>query len=152
MHLPAHDFSIANTPMPAWSMCQLINPGWLYILRNGELLKIGKTTRPMRRFREAQTWLPDGEVIGMKPFWCIHKFERTLLCGIANHWYQGEWHKFPDSTWSEFLIDGFRMFDDHDRNKNTVDFGYWIGGSGMGEVIMEQNRRRISLRRWQREA
>ena len=38
------------------------------------------------------------------------------------------------------------------ENKNTVDFGYWIGGSGMGELIMEQNRRRISLRQWQREA
>lgn len=152
MSLLASDFPILNTPLPAWVTWQPANPGWLYILRNGDLLKIGKTTNPMRRLRQAQTWLPDGEVIGMKPFWFIHDFERTLLCGIANHWYGGEWHKFPDATWSEFLIDGFRLFDDHDRNKNTVDFSYWIGGSGMGEVIAEQNRRRISLRRWQREA
>jgi hypothetical protein len=46
----------------------------------------------------------------------------------------------------------FEAFDDRDRNKNSVDFGYWIGGSGMGEVIMEQNHRRISLRGWQRVA
>jgi hypothetical protein len=152
MRLPAANLSIANSPLPPWVTCQPVNPGWLYILSTGELLKIGKTTNPMRRLRQAQTWLPDGEVIGMKPFWFIHEFERTLLCGIANHWYRGEWHKFPDTTWSDFLIDGFRMFDDHDRNKNTVDFGYWIGSSGMDELIVEQNHRRISLRRWQREA
>jgi hypothetical protein len=151
LRLPAHDFSIANTPLPAWTVCEPINPGWLYILKNGDLLKIGKTTDPLRRLRQAQTWLPDGEVIGMKPFWCIHEFERTLLCGIANFWYEGEWHKFPDETWSNFLIEGFRMFDDHDRNRNTVDFGYWIGSSGMAELVVEQNHRRISLRRWQHE-
>jgi hypothetical protein len=43
------------------------------------------------------------------------------------------------------------MFSDHDRNKNTFEFNYWIGGSGMGEVVMEQNHRRITLRRFQRE-
>ena len=37
-----------------------------------------------------QTWLPDGEVIGIKPFWCISEFERTILCGIANFWHEGE--------------------------------------------------------------
>ncbi len=147
-----HDFSIANSPMPGWTRFPQIDPGWLYILRNGDLLKIGKTTDPKRRLKAASTWLPDGDVVGMKPFWCIHEFERTLLCGVANFWHHGEWHRFPDPSWSDFLTTGFKMFDDHDRNENTVDFNYWIGGSGMGEVVMEQNRRRISLRRWQREA
>jgi hypothetical protein len=116
------------------------------------LFKVGKTIRPGRRIREARTWLPDGEIIGIKPFWNIDKFERTLLCGLASFWHEGEWHRFPDEGWSACLVEGFRQFDDHDRNKNTVDFGYWIGGSGMGELVMEQNRRRISLRRWQQEA
>jgi hypothetical protein len=147
-----HDFAIANTPFPLWTRCQPVNPGWLYILRSGSLFKVGKTTNPRRRIRQAQTWLPDGEVIGIKPFWRIHEFERILLCGIANFWHKGEWHQFPDETWSDFLTTGFRMFDNHDRNKNTVDFGYWIGSSGMGELIVEQNSRRISLRRWQHEA
>lgn len=64
---------------------------------------------------------------------------------------EGEWHQFPDETYSDFLVTGFEMFDDHDRAKNTVDFGYWINGSGMAEVIAEQHHRRMSLRRWQRE-
>jgi hypothetical protein len=149
---PGHDFSILNSPLPGWTACQPVDPGWLYILRADTLFKIGKTTNPRRRLREAQTWLPDGEVVGMKPFWTIHQFERTLLCGIANAWHEGEWHRFPDASWSDPLIEGFRQFDDHDRNKNTVDFGYWIGSSGMGELIAEQNYRRISLRRWQQEA
>jgi hypothetical protein len=145
------DFSIKDSQLPWWTMCHPIDPGWLYILRHRDLLKIGKTTDPNRRLREARTWLPDGEVIGIKPFWNIHEFERTLLCGIANFWHEGEWHRFPDDSWSDFLTDGFRIFDNHDRSKNTVDFNYWIGGSGMGEVIMEQNHRRISLSRFQRE-
>ncbi len=149
---PAHNFSIANTPLPHWTRCQPVDPGWLYILKNGDLFKVGKTKQPKRRLREATTWLPDGEVVGIKPFWSIHSFERTLLCGIASCWHEGEWHRFPDESWSNALTDGFCLFDDHDRNKNTADFNYWIGGSGMGELVMEQNRRRNSLRQWQREA
>jgi hypothetical protein len=96
--------------------------------------------------------LPEGELIGFKPFWNIHDFERTVLCGIANFWIDGEWHRFPDNTWSDAFVQDFQLFDNHDRNKNTVDFSYWIGSSGMGELIMEQNYRRISLRRWQQQA
>lgn len=147
-----HDFSVVNTPLPAWTRCRPIDPGWLYIFKNTNLFKIGKTTHPERRLKEARTWLPDGEVIGIKPFWNIHTYERTLLCGIASFWYHGEWHCFPDESHSDFLVDGFRMFDNRDRNKNTVDFGYWISGSGMAELITEQNHRRISLRQWQRKA
>lgn len=147
-----HVFFITDTPLPGWTKCRPVNPGWLYVLKNCDLLKVGKTTKPGRRIREARTWLPDGEVIGIKPFWNIHNFERTLLCGLANFWHEGEWHRFPDESFSAFFIDGFRQFDDHDRNRNTVDFSYWIGGSGMGELVMEQNRRRISLRGWQQEA
>ncbi len=151
MLFQSNDFSIKDSPLPWWTMCKEIDPGWLYILRNGDLFKVGKTTHPKRRLREARTWLPTGEVIGIKPFWHVHEFERTLLCGIANFWHEGEWHRFPDESWSDVLTEGFRIFDDHDRSKNTVDFSYWIGGSGMGEVIMEQNHRRVSLRRFQRD-
>lgn len=149
MLVHSSDFSIKDSILPSWTRCRPIDPGWLYILKNGDLLKVGKTTNPKRRLREMQTWLPDGEVVGIKPFWHMHEFERTLLCGIANFWHEGEWHRFPGESWSHSLTDEFRIFDDHDRGKNTVDFGYWIGGSGMGELIMEQNYRRISLRRFQ---
>jgi hypothetical protein len=146
-----HDFSIRNTALPPWFKRELTDPGWLYLLKHGSLLKVGKTTDPKRRLREASTWLPDGEIVGMKPFWTIHEFERTLLCGIANYWHHGEWHQFLDEQTSNFLVRGFQMFDNHDRNKNTFEFNYWIGGSGMGEVVMEQNHRRVSLRRFQRQ-
>ena len=122
------------------------------MIENSDLVKVGKTTQPARRLREAQTWLPTGVLVGMKPFWDVHSLERTLLCGLANCWVEGEWHQFPNAEICQNLLDDFRRFDDHDRNRNSVDFSYWIGRSGMGEVIMEQNYRRISLRRWQREA
>ena len=128
------------------------DPGWLYIVRNADLLKVGKTIDPKRRlFREARTWLPDMELIGVKPFWNIHDLERLLHCGLAQFWYSGEWHKFPDGDCSEFLITGFREFYDDDRDMNSVDFIYWFNSSGMGELVMEQNHRQISLRKWQRE-
>ena len=38
------------------------------------------------------------ELIGVKPFWNIGALERQLHSGIANYWYAGEWHKFPDDT------------------------------------------------------
>lgn len=147
-----HDFSITNTPLPMWSRVVQADGGWLYMILNGDLLKVGKTTQPARRLREAQTWLPNGELIGIKPFWDVHMAERTLLCGLANCWVEGEWHRFPDQEMYDNVFSDFRMFDDHDRNRNSVDFHYWIGSSGTGEVIMAQNHRGVSLRQWQREA
>ena len=42
--------------------------GWLYLMKSGDLFKIGKTKNPKRRIRDAQTWIPDIEIIAMKPF------------------------------------------------------------------------------------
>lgn len=83
MQILSSDFSIRNTPLPSWCLCPQVDAGWLYILRNNDLLKIGKTKNPKRRLREACTWLPDGELVGVEPFWCIHEFERTLLRTIG---------------------------------------------------------------------
>jgi hypothetical protein len=147
------DFTVVNTPLPHWANFRLGDPGWLYILKNGDLLKVGKTKDPKRRlYREARTWLPNAELVGVKPFWNIHDLERILHCGLANAWYSGEWHRFSDDSYSHFLTDGFCRFDDHDRNRNNVEFGYWINSSGMVELIAERRRRRLSLRKWQREA
>lgn len=146
------DFSIVNSLMPVWTSCRQVDPGWLYILRSQDLLKVGRTTDPRRRLREARTWLPDVVVEGVKPFWHVREFERTLLCGLAQFWHRGEWHFSRVLDDLNFVVEGFQMFDDHDRARNTVDFSYWIGGSGMGELACEQNSRQISLRQWQREA
>ncbi len=129
-----------------------LDPGWLYIVKNGPLFKIGKSINPTRRLlRDARTWLPDLELIGVKPFWKISALERQLHSGLANYWYAGEWYQFPDDTYG-WLFEDFRGFYDEDRDMNSVDFIHWINGSGMCELIMEQNNRRISLRQWQREA
>jgi Meiotically up-regulated gene 113 len=126
--------------------------GWLYIIKNASLFKIGSTTNPARRLsKDARTWLPDLELVGVKPFWNVRSLEGTLHCGLANFWYSGEWHQFPDETY-DWLFDDFQKFHDEDRNKNSRDFHYWINGSGMAELIVEQNHRKISLRKWQREA
>src|ERR1700690_3768476 len=123
-----------------------LDPGWLYIVRNREIFKIGKSTNPNRRlFKDARTWLPDMELIGVKPFWNIGELERQLHSGLANFWYSGEWHKFPDNTY-DWLFEDFRGFYDEDRDMNSVDFIYWINSSGMAELIMELNNREISLR------
>jgi hypothetical protein len=124
-------------------------PGWLYVIKNADLFKIGKTTNPKRRLlNEARTWLPDMELVGVKPFWNISALERFLLCGAAPHWYAGEWHCFPDSTW-DFFFEDFSGFYDDDRDMNSVDFIYWVNGSGLSEVIAEQNHQKVSLRTFQ---
>ena len=83
-------------------------------------------------------------LIGVKPFWNISALERELHSGLANFWYAGEWHQFPDNTY-DWLLEDFRGFYDDDRDMNSVDFIYWINSSGMAELIMEQNSRQISL-------
>jgi hypothetical protein len=146
-----HDFSVTSASLPGCFPNRRVAPGWPYIFEHNSLFKIGKTTNPKRRLREAQTWIPFATLIGVKPFWDIHRFELTLLCGLAVNWTEGEWHGFESEEHSEFLVEGFRIFDDHDRDENTYEFGYWIRGSGMAEVIAEFNSRRGSLRKFQRD-
>jgi len=127
------------------------DPGYLYILEQGRRFKIGKTKNPKRRIRDAKTWIPDIKVIGVKPFWGVSRLERLLHCGIAQFWIGGEWFEFPDDTY-DFLYEGFDEFHDGpdslDRDWNSVDFIYWFNGSGMGELVLEQNHRKLSLSSW----
>ena len=127
------------------------DPGWVYIIKNGELLKVGKTKNPRRRvFGEAKTWLPELEIIGIKPFWNIGHVERMLHEGLAQFWYAGEWFHFPKNYNYEFLTEEFRGFYDDDRDSNSVDFIYWFNSSGMGEVARERYSQKLSLRQWKR--
>jgi hypothetical protein len=128
-----------------------LDPGWLYILKNNCRFKIGKTTNPKRRLSAAKTWLPDVEIIGVKPFWNISELERQLLSGLAQFWVSGEWYELPDDSY-DHLLEDFQGFYDEDRDMNSVDFIYWINSSGMSELITEHYRRKISLRKWQRDA
>jgi len=79
----------------------------------------------------------------------VGALERQLHSGLAQFWCSGEW--FLDDTYENFFGE-FQEFYDEDRDMNSVDFIYWINRSGMSELIMEQGHRKISLRRWQREA
>ncbi len=125
------------------------DPGWVYIIRTGELLKVGKTKNPRRRlFGEAKTWLPELEIIGVKPFWNFGYVERMLHEGLAQFWHAGEWFRFPKNYDYEFLTEGFREFYDDDRDLNSVDFIYWFNSSGMDESSIERHSHKLSLRQW----
>jgi len=125
--------------------------GWIYILKNGHLLKIGKTKNPQKRILTAKTWLPDIEIIGIKPFWNISRLERCLHVALCRYWYSGEWFKVTYRHDYQLLIDGFLEFYDDDRDMNSVDFIYWFNSSGFSDFTIEQSRQRLSLPRWQRQ-
>ncbi len=75
-----------------------IDPGWVYLVKNGELLKLGKTKNPKKRLEcDAKTWLPDMEIIAVKPFWGMSFVERRLHTALADYWYDGEWYKIEDA-------------------------------------------------------
>ncbi len=128
------------------------DPGWIYVIKNGDLVKVGKSTNPRRRiFRQAKTWLPDLEVIGIKPFWNISETERFIHEGLTQYWYDREWFWFDGDDFGVQFMNDFRGFYDKDRDKNSVDFIYWLNGSGMSELAMERRRQRLSLPKWFRQ-
>ena len=128
------------------------DPGSIYVFRDRNRLKIGKTTRPIaQRVRAARTWAPDAELLGERPFWNISRIERHLHCGFAQGWYAGEWFEFQDKSIEHVLLDGFLQFSDTNRDMNSVDFIYWMNSDGMSELIMDRNRSGLSLRRFQRD-
>ena len=125
-----------------------IDPGWIYIFKNADLLKVGKTNDPSRRIREARTWLPDMQIVGVKPFWNVSHLERTLHEGCASFWHAGEWFRVDDPNDYELLIEGFSEFYDEDRDMNSVDFIYWWNSSGFAEFSIERCRQNMSLKKW----
>ena len=127
-----------------------LDPGWIYVVAAGPLLKVGRTKHPDRRLsREAKTWLPDLEIIGVKPFWNIGRLEYSLHSALADHWYKGEWHKFEDTYWRNFFVEAFCEFSDTDRDINSVNFAYWMSGTNYAERVGMHCHKRMSLRKWQ---
>ena len=127
------------------------DPGYLYYFEHNGRYKIGKTTNPESRLRAARTWLPDINVIGIKPFWNVSDKERLLHVGLASYWSEGEWFGPIEEELKAVLIDDFIAFSDTDINNNSVNFIYWFNGSGMGEFVMEQNYQRKYTRKFQRD-
>lgn len=116
---------------------QRTHPGWIYVIQHQELIKVGKTKNPKKRFSGAMTWLPDMLVFGCKPFWNYAFVERSLHVGLSNYWYDREWFKIDDGFRDEFLQE-FDAFSDENRDTNSVNFIYWMNGSGMSELCHEQ--------------
>jgi hypothetical protein len=125
--------------------------GWLYILRDGTSLKIGKTLNFANRIKAARTWIPQIGVVGVKPFWHINHIERTLHIALTDYWAKGEWFDFGDDEFKEYFLETFAEFCDDDINRNSVDFIYWMNSSGMSEFTLEHSRRSVSLPEWRRQ-
>lgn len=130
---------------------EAVQPGFVYVIEHGGKYKIGSSAGRRSRLRQAKTWLPDLKVIGVKPFWKFKQKERLLHVGNAMSWYDGEWFVPYDEHFQSYFVDEFTAFSDTDINKNSVNFVYWYNGSGMAEFCIEQNRQRMSLRRFQRQ-
>lgn len=144
-------FKDVGTVMPVWQI-RRVDPGYLYIIENHGRYKIGKTTRAEKRLRAAKTWLPDMTLIGFKPFWGVSHHERRLHAGFASYWYSREWFDFEgDDSARDLLLDGFTAFRDDDPDRNSVDFIYWFNGDGMVEFLIEMDRQKLSLSKFQKQ-
>lgn len=121
------------------------DPGYIYIVEDRGRYKIGKSKDGTARLKAAKTWLPDMNVIGVKPFWNISELERRLHTGFGQNWYQGEWFQFAYENDRELLTGGFLEFSDTDRDWNSVDFIYWSNSIGLSELIIERHREGLTL-------
>lgn len=144
-------FKDVGTVMPVWQITR-VDPGYLYVIENHGRYKIGKTTRAASRLRAAKTWLPDMTLIGFKPFWGVSHHERQLHIGFASYWYSREWFSFEgDDDARDLLIQGFTAFSDDNPDRNSVDFIYWFNGDGMTEFLIEMDRQKLSLPKFQKQ-
>jgi T5orf172 domain len=127
------------------------NPGWLYILQNGSRFKIGKTINFQKRIKEARTWIPEIQTVGVKPFWHASHIEQTLHIALSDYWVGLEWFDFDGDEFEEWFFEEFHAFSDQDINSNSVDFIYWMNSTGMSEFTLEKSQRDISLPEWRRQ-
>lgn len=144
-------FDKVGTVMPVWQITR-VDPGYIYVIEHHGQYKIGKTTSTKERLKAAKTWLPDMNLIGLKPFWGMSHHERLLHTGFAFYWYAGEWYKFDgDDETRDLLLDNFAAFSDDNPDANSVNFIYWYNGDGMVELQMAMDEQRLSLRKFQRQ-
>ncbi|GJE55919.1 MULTISPECIES: GIY-YIG nuclease family protein [Methylobacterium] len=144
-------FEAVGSIMPVWRLHR-VDPGFVYVIENHGLYKIGKTCKSAARLKAAKTWLPDMKLIGLKPFWGLAHHERMLHTGFAQYWYALEWFDFQeDDAAREILLSGFAAFSDDNPDCNSVNFIYWFNGDGMAEIVMAQNEMRLSLSRFRKQ-
>lgn len=120
------------------------DPGYVYILRSGPKLKIGCSKDREKRIRQAKTWLPDCEIVAVKPFWGHRDVEKYIHIGLSQFWYKQEWYEFEGDEFEEWFISEFQLFSDTDINSNSIDFIYFMNSTGMSEMTLEMSRENIS--------
>ncbi|MEE9428842.1 MAG: GIY-YIG nuclease family protein [Paracoccaceae bacterium] len=121
------------------------------MVRSGSKLKIGRTKNKKDRMRQAKTWLPDGEVVGIKPFRDHKNLENYLHLGLAQFWYKGEWYDFEGDEFEEWFIEEFAALDDTDVNANSINFIYLMNSTGMNEFTLEYSKGSSSKLGFQRD-
>lgn len=122
------------------------DPGFIYLLEDRGRYKIGRTKSPKHRLSVAKTWVPDFEMIGMKPFWFHSELETYVHVGLANFSYKGEWFDFAGNEFEETFIGEFKYFTNDDPIKNTRSFTYFMNGTNMSEFTLEWTRQKNSKR------
>ena len=127
------------------------DPGYIYLLKDRGRYKIGRTKSPTHRLRVARTWIPDIEVLGMKPFWFHTEFEAYMHVGLAMFAYKGEWFDFEGDEFEEVFINEFKFFSDDNPIRNTQSFAYFVNGTGMNELTLEWSRQGKSKRQFLQE-
>lgn len=90
------DIALAAEAIPKPS-----DPGYIYLLKDRGRYKVGRTKSPEHRLRVARTWIPDIEVIGMKPFWFHSEIESYVHVGLEKFSYKGEWFDFEGDEFEE---------------------------------------------------
>lgn len=127
------------------------DPGYIYLMRDRGRYKVGRTKSPKHRLRVAKTWIPDIEVIGLKPFWFHKELEAYVHVGLATFAYKGEWFDFEGDEFEETFINEFKFFADHNPISNTRSFTYFVNGTGMNELTLEWSCQGNSKRRFLKE-
>ena len=106
-----------NDIIPVWNIPRL-DAGFIYVIKDSNRLKIGKSVTPRTRIQEAKTWLPEMVLVGVKPFWNINTIEKNLHESLAQWWFDKEWFKFNDDTYQEQFIDNFVAFSDQELDRD----------------------------------
>jgi hypothetical protein len=124
------------------------DPGYIYLVENNEKYKIGRSLNPKKRMQDARTWIPNLNIIGIKPFWNHRNIETLLHLGFAHAWFKKEWFSLPDEGYRWSLVENFMAFDNADINRNSINFIYWFNGEGMADFVAERARQGLSVRQF----
>lgn len=142
---------IFDVALASLSFGAAVDPGFIYLLRDRGRYKVGRTTSPSYRLRVARTWIPDIEILAMKPFWYHSEFESFIHVGLAMFAYKGEWFDYEGDEFEEIFISEFQYFTDEDPVRNTHSFPYFLNGTAMSEFTLEWSGRKVSKRRFLKE-